>query len=49
MYRPEDIDLVTGVEEVNADAAMWNHLDNIQKQESGPFNLVWRVISVIWQ
>jgi amino acid transporter len=49
MYRPEDIDLVTGVEEVNADAAMWNHLDDIQKQASGPVNPVWRVISAIWQ
>jgi amino acid transporter len=50
MYRPEDIDVVTGVEEVNADAAMWNRLDDIQKQKkSGSVNPLWRVISAIWQ
>jgi amino acid transporter len=48
-YKPEEVDLVTGVEEVNADAEMWTRLEMMEQQQRGSTNPVWRVISAIWQ
>ena len=48
VYRPEDVDLRSGVEEVNAEAEAWTRREAIKRERNGWPNVVWRKISLIW-
>lgn len=48
-HHPKDVDLTTGVDEVNADAIMWDRLESMERQNKAELSPVWRVISLIWQ
>ncbi|CAI7623143.1 unnamed protein product [Penicillium glandicola] len=49
MRSPEDVDLTSGVHEVNMDAEMWTQLEQVKKEKKYVQNKVWRALSSIWQ
>ncbi|KAE8366725.1 amino acid permease/ SLC12A domain-containing protein [Aspergillus caelatus] len=48
VYNPEDVDLRSGIDEVNAEAETWARMDAIKKEKKGTPNVFWRKISLIW-
>jgi amino acid transporter len=50
LYQPEDVDLITDVREVEADAERWARLEDEAKEgRSGPGHKYWNVIRLIWE
>ena len=52
LYSPNDVDLVTQVDEVEADAQVWAALDKQEQERKGMSHGPWKVlkkISLLWQ
>ena len=47
-YDAKDIDITTNLDEVEADAEMWNRLDRMEKEKRGRGGRLWRKVSAIW-
>ncbi|RMJ28582.1 hypothetical protein PHISP_00542 [Aspergillus sp. HF37] len=48
LFEPAMVNLVSGVEEVNADAEMWDRMERIRTKEKGEPSRVWK-ISLPWE
>lgn len=48
IYKPEDVDLISGLREVEADAETWTRREIAEKRHAGQGKNLWKKLSVIW-
>lgn len=49
MHKPEAVDLISDVAEVEADAEMWTNLEASEKEDRLQANGVWKRFAVLWE
>ncbi|CAM1505171.1 Fc.00g108080.m01.CDS01 [Cosmosporella sp. VM-42] len=48
LYRSEDVDLVSNVEEVEADAERWEAIETAKKEKEGEDQKWWKKLFILW-